>query len=274
MALLAIVVLKFTASSISLGSGFRGGLFFASLMIGAYVGRCYADATALIAFTARAEPAAMAVVGLAALGTGIVGAPMSMTFLALEMTGDFGVTLSAFIASLIVSLVVRGTFGYSFATWRFHLRGETIRSAHDVGWIRNLTVRSMMRADVRTVDAAMPIAAFRSSFPLGSAQRVIAVDGEQRYVGIVLVPDAHTASTNESDGTIRPLLRYPDFVLIPPMNAKAAAGIFEKAKAEELAVVDGLKTRKVVGLLTEGHLMRRYAEELEKAHRDIQGDVE
>ena len=26
-------------------------------------------------------------------------------------------------------------FGYSFATWRFHLRGETIRSAADIGWI-------------------------------------------------------------------------------------------------------------------------------------------
>ncbi|MCB1545544.1 MAG: chloride channel protein, partial [Rhodoblastus sp.] len=95
MALLAIVVLKFTASSVSLGSGFRGGLFFASLMIGAFVGRCYADGTEIVSFTARAEPAAMAVVGMTALGTGIVGAPMSMTFLALEMTGDFGVTLYA-----------------------------------------------------------------------------------------------------------------------------------------------------------------------------------
>ena len=36
--------------------------------------------------------------------------------------------------------VTRESFGYSFATWRFHLRGETIRSAADVGWIRDLTV--------------------------------------------------------------------------------------------------------------------------------------
>jgi CIC family chloride channel protein len=53
---------------------------------------------------------------------------------------------------------------------------------------------------------------------------------------------------------------------------KAAAEIFSQAKAEELAVVDGLKTRKVVGLLTEGYLMRRYAQELEKAHREVSGD--
>jgi len=35
--------------------------------------------------------------------------------------------------------VTRELFGYSFATWRFHLRGETIRSAADIGWLRDLT---------------------------------------------------------------------------------------------------------------------------------------
>ena len=48
-------------------------------------------------------------------------------------------------AVAVAGLLVRRMFGYSFATWRFHLRGETIRSAHDVGWIRNLTVDKLMR---------------------------------------------------------------------------------------------------------------------------------
>jgi len=42
--------------------------------------------------------------------------------------------------SAVVSVIVRRAFGYSFATWRLHLRGESIRSAQDVGWIRALTV--------------------------------------------------------------------------------------------------------------------------------------
>ena len=46
-------------------------------------------------------------------------------------------------------MTVRRTFGYSFATWRFHLRGESIRSAVDVGWMRNLTVGRMMRREIR-----------------------------------------------------------------------------------------------------------------------------
>ena len=60
-------------------------------------------------------------------------------------------------ASIMAAILVRETFGYSFSTWRFHLRGETIRSAHDVGWMRSLTVGSMMRKDVRTIDASTTI---------------------------------------------------------------------------------------------------------------------
>ncbi len=265
-ALLAIVVLKFTASSVSLGSGFRGGLFFASLMIGAYVGRCYADATALISFAARAEPAAMAVVGLAALGTGIIGAPMSMTFLALEMTGDFGVTLSAFIASLIVSLVVRGTFGYSFATWRFHLRGETIRGPHDIGWMRDLSVARMMRKDVRTLPEDTTIGQARIRVPLGTTKEVMLTDADGRYTGTVLVGDMHAAETDPTE-PIANLAQLQKAYLTPRATVRDALDMFAAQEADVLAVVTDDTNRRVIGRLSEAHTLRRYGEELEKRNR-------
>jgi len=59
----------------------------------------------------------------------------------------FWLTAAVLIAVIISAQVTRETFGYSFATWRFHLRGETIRSAADVGWLRELTVRRQAGAD-------------------------------------------------------------------------------------------------------------------------------
>ena len=61
----------------------------------------------------------------------------------------------------MAAVTVRELFGYSFATWRLHLRGETIRSAHDVGRIRVLSVGSLMRRDVRTVLGDTRVSAFR-----------------------------------------------------------------------------------------------------------------
>jgi CIC family chloride channel protein len=56
------------------------------------------------------------------------------------------------------------------------------------------------------------------------------------------------------------------------MNVKSAAETFARAGSEELAVVADFAERRVVGLLTESHLMRRYAEELEKASRELSGE--
>lgn len=265
-ALIAIAVLKITAASVSLGSGFRGGLFFASLMVGALIGRCYGDFTSWIDFGTHAQPVTMAVVGMTALGTGIVGAPMSMTFLALEMTGDFGIALAAFVASLIVTIVVRETFGYSFATWRFHLRGETIRGPHDVGWMRDLSVVRMMRKDVRTLLAATTIADARALAPLGAAKEVALVDEQDRYCGLVLVGDIHAAAFDPAE-PISKLAHYQTAFLTPRANIRDALDMFAANEADVLAVVTDDARRKVVGSLSEAHALRRYGEELEKRNR-------
>ena len=70
----------------------------------------------------------------------VVGGPLTMAFLALESTGSLPMTIAVLAACVVSALTVRRTFGYSFATWRFHLRGEAIRSAVDIGWVRSLTV--------------------------------------------------------------------------------------------------------------------------------------
>jgi CIC family chloride channel protein len=73
------------------------------------------------------------------------------------------------------------------------------------------------------------------------------------------------------DGTIGPLLKYRDRFLLPGLNVADAAQVFQRAESEELAVLDNLGNRNVVGLLTEKYLLRRYAEELDKGLKDLTG---
>jgi chloride channel protein, CIC family len=272
-ALLLVLALKAFASAVSIGSGFRGGLFFASLFMGALLGKLFAAVVPLVFATSALTPVTFAVVGMSSLAVTVVGGPMTMTFLALEMTGDFPITALALAAVVTASLTARKTFGYSFATWRFHLRGETIRSAHDIGWIRNLSVGRMMRTDVRTATLGTSLKTFRRDFPLGSAQRVVVVDETGAYAGIVLVADAYSDAVTDLEAKIDDLLRWQDAVLLPQMSAREAAGLFDSAESEALAVVDGPKTRGVVGLLTESHTLRRYSEELELRRREAAGET-
>jgi CIC family chloride channel protein len=267
-----VFVLKAAASIISLGTGFRGGLFFASLLLGALGGRLFAAAVGGLWPGLMLDVNVYAIIGMGAFSASIIGGPLTMTFIALESTGDFWLATAVLIAVIISTQITRQIFGYSFATWRFHLRGETIRSAADVGWIRDLTVGRMMRPDFHTVPRDTTIEAFRSRFPLGSTGQVIAVDPDGCYAGIVIVPEAHGVDT-ALEKPVDSVLHHRDTMLLPSMNVREAAAAFERAEAESLAVVDSAATRRVSGLLSEAHTLRRYAEESERRRRELLGEA-
>jgi chloride channel protein, CIC family len=265
-----LVVLKSVASAVSIGSGFRGGLFFASLFLGSLLGKFFAGVEFLVLPDHAAPMVVSAVVGMSALAVAIIGGPLTMGFLALEATGSLPLTIAVLGACVVSALTVRRTFGYSFATWRFHLRGEAIRSAVDVGWMRNLTVGRMMRREVRTVRTETPLASFRRDFPLGSTQRVVAIDNADQYAGIVYVAEAHA---DEADGhQVGDVLHHTNVVLLPQMTIKEAIAAFERAEGDALAVVDGAETRHVIGLLTEQYALRRYSDELDRSRRELSGE--
>ncbi len=267
-----IFVLKSLASMVSLGSGFRGGLFFASLLLGALGGQLFAIGLGAFFPGLHLDPDSYAIIGMCALSVSVIGGPLTMTFIALETTGDLWLTTAVVIAAIIAMQVTREFFGYSFATWRFHLRGETIRSAADVGWIRDLTVAQMMRADVRTTPVKSPIPTFREAFPLGSTNQVVAVDEDGRYAGMVIVAEAHAAELSAT-ASLRDILHHSDHMLLSQMTAQEAIAAFDRYEAEALAVVDSLERRQVTGLLSEAHALRRYSDASERQRRELLGEI-
>lgn len=264
-----LLVLKCLASGISLGFGFRGGLFFASLFMGSLVGALYAGLINLGVGDALVDPTSAALAGMAALAAAVVGAPMTMAMLVLEGTHDFVLASAVMAAVLVASTVVRQVFGYSFSTWRLHLRGESVKSARDVGWIHHLSAGRMMRREPATIDAAASVAEFRHRFPLGSGTRVVLLDENARYAGIVTVASVY------ADG-VKPEAVVADFAGNREVALRADADVvavmqrFDQTQSDEMAVVD--EHGQVLGVLSERFVRKRYAEELDKRQRELMGE--
>lgn len=265
--LVLLMLTKTAASVVALGFGFRGGLFFASLYLGSLLGRLCVVALYAAGVNVGIDPLTGALVGMGALAVAIIGGPFTMSFLVLETTGDFGLAAATLTASIVASLVVRETFGYSFSTWRLHLRGETIRSAHDVGWLQTLTAGRMMRTGTATIAAYATPAEFVERFPLGSTRRVVALDADGRYAGII--PVSAVYADGDKDLPVGRFAVLRDASLSPGMSIKEIMGVFDIAAGDELAVLDA--GGRLLGLLSETYATRRYAEELEKARRDLTG---
>jgi chloride channel protein, CIC family len=268
-----IIVLKLIACLISLASGFRGGLFFASLFVGSLLGKLFAALLLLAAPALAVDSTVSMLTGMATLGVAIVGGPLTMSFLVLEMTRNVDVTAVVLAGCIVTSICVRFMFGHSFSTWRLHLRGETISSATDVGWLRNLTVERMMRTDVGKVPSTTTIAACRREFVLGSRLAVVVVNNTDDYCGLVMLPELFSGELDAiaDDIQVVELARYSDVFLLPEMNIKTAMKIFDSAEAELLAVLESEDSRKVIGFLTESFARRRYVEEIDQATRGVLG---
>lgn len=269
--ILMIIVLKLSACLISLASGFRGGLFFASLFVGSMIGKLFAVVTSYPIFGLDVDPVASALTAMASLGVAIVGGPLTMSFLVLEMTGSLEVTAVILAACIATSVFVRAVFGHSFSTWRLHLRGETIRSANDVGWLRNLSVQQLMRKDTAIVKCTQTIENCRHQYPLGSCQAVFLVDEEDHYGGMVLLADLFSSDFDigAQRERIEGLAKYRNISLSPTMNVKVAMTLFDRAEAEILGVTDG--EGHVIGFLNESYARRRYAEELDQVAAGVLG---
>ena len=269
LTLAALILMKLTACLVSLASGFRGGLFFASLFVGALLGKGFALVAAALFPGFGLDPTACIYAGMGTLGVAIVGGPLTMTFLVLESSRDLGVAGGVLAACIATSLAVRATFGYSFSTWRLHLRGEDIRGAQDIGWLRELTVARLMDRAPEVARADETLRAFRARYPLGAAQVVLLEDAAGRYAGLLWVAEAHALGAEaDEDAPISAYARLADTTLSPEMDARGAIALFETAQADVLAVADAA-SGEILGVLGEAHVARRYADALDMAARGV-----
>lgn len=274
-ALTALLAAKILASALSLGSGFRGGLFSASLFMGGLFGSVLAELATRLAPGLEFDATLLTLVGMGSVAAGIVGAPVTMVLLVLESTQDLWAASGVLIGVVLSATVVRHAFGYSFATWRFHLKGVPIRGAQDVGWVRELSAARLMRRDAVVVPATLPVDELRRRHPLGSAKQVFAVDASGRYVGQVdmaLVHAPGAAGDEDAGRTVGDMAAAPDGFLLGNDDAQTAFHRFCTAEMETLPVLSDREARRVIGYVTEAFLLRRYSQELERIRAAETGD--
>jgi CIC family chloride channel protein len=196
----------------------------------------------------------------------IVGAPFTMVFLVLEATGDFPLTIGVLVSVITAATIVRLTFGYSFSTWRFHARGLGLRGAHDIGWIADLNVARMMRADPKVVPSDMSLRALRAKYPPGSAKRVFVVAPDGHYAGWVDMAALHDPQFDDvvDEAAVADVVGPAGVYLLPSENVRTALARFEQSQSEILPVLSARADPRVIGYMTEAYALKRYAQELER----------
>jgi chloride channel protein, CIC family len=115
LVLIAIPFAKILATSLSIGSGGSGGIFGPGMVIGAALGAAFWAAlhsVPALAGSVGPSPAIFALVGMVAVFGSVAHAPIAMTLMVAEMTGNLAVVPPAMLALAIAAIIVGRTTIY------------------------------------------------------------------------------------------------------------------------------------------------------------------
>lgn len=104
--LFLLLIFKIIATALTLGSGGSGGIFSPSLFIGSLTGIIIGNLFYQFLPFAASSPALYALIGMAAVISGVIRAPLTATFIILEFTHNYNLILVLLIAALISDQLV------------------------------------------------------------------------------------------------------------------------------------------------------------------------
>ncbi len=248
---LGLLGAKTLASAASLGAGFRGGLFSASLLIGAILGQVVAWVAPFVPGAPPVDPALCAVIGMASVGASIIGSPLTMIFLVLETTGDYEAAIVVAIGAVTASFLTDRLFGYSFATWRFQQRGLAIEGGHDVSRLTACPITPIIKPPKRSIAANADLDDVLRAVSTAGARGTAVYRYDGSFAGLV---DPRLVEAIEGEEIRLPivaaeLVYETNPAVTPKTNLADLIDIFRTDDRATISVMDPTDGRNLVGVI-------------------------
>jgi chloride channel protein, CIC family len=262
---LALIFTKIIATAVTLGSGGIGGTFAPSLFIGAMVGATFGAAVhgMLPDWTASSETYAL--VGMAALASAVMQAPLTSILILFEMTKDYTIVLPSMVCCIVATYTMRRFTKNSIYVQSLLNRDINIQHGKATSILSAMFVRDVMTRDVVTIPEEMP---FKKILEIVSYSRHLyypVVDREGDMVGIISFSDIRDAAQEEGmeeTATARDLATADVVTLKPNHNLNEALTLFSELGVDQIPVVNVGDSKKVIGLLRRSDVQAVYNREI------------
>ena len=186
--LFVLILLKAVATATTIGSGGVGGTFGPSLIIGGLSGYFIAMLCNQLGMPPQ-DTANFALVGMAAVMTGVMHAPFMATFLIADITGGYGLLVPLLIASAVTYLCVSPFERHSIYARKLAAQGDLLTHDKDASAWHLLDMKSLIETNfvvVRTGDMLRDLVdavqnSRRNIFPV--------LSDDDKFMGIIILDD-------------------------------------------------------------------------------------
>ena len=246
--LILLAIAKATATVVCLGSGFGGGIFSPSLVLGALVGSAFGLIAGGFFPNLGSLTSVYALLAMAAVAACTLGAPISTIIMVFELTADYGITFALMVTVAIASLIFHQLHWHSFFSWQLLRRGIDLYARHDQRVLASRKVAEVMRPEVVTVGLDADLDHLKSMF-LHRHLPIFVVDGSGALVGTIHFEDLADAAfepDQDQPPTARDLVHRLPVALTPEDDLEKALRVCEANHEEHMPVVKDETGKEVV----------------------------
>ena len=186
--LFAVILLKGIATSVTTGSGGVGGTFGPSLFLGGISG--FFVATIINEFDiASLSTSNFALVGMAAVMTGVMHAPLMSTFLIAEITGGYELFAPLLIASAVSYMAVYPFEKHSIYTKKLAKHGDLITHDKDKSALSLMNMGRLIETNFTVMRDGEKMYDLIKAIENSSRNIFPVLDDNDKFLGVVVLDD-------------------------------------------------------------------------------------
>ena len=186
--LVLLIILKPVATAATIGSGGVGGTFGPSLVLGGLSGYFIA----LLSNTMGLPPqntANFALVGMAAVMTGVMHAPFMATFLIAEITGGYGLLVPLLTASAVTYLCITPFERHSIYARKLAERGDLLTHDKDASAWRLLNMQSLIETNFVVVRSGDKLRDLVDAIQNSKRNLFPVLSDDDKFLGVIVLDD-------------------------------------------------------------------------------------
>ena len=251
--LIALLVGKLILTSACIGFGFFGGTFSPALFLGGIVGALVFQLP-----ITNLHPdliSVLAVSGMAAVSSSVIGAPITAIILVLELTGSYDYAIAATFPIVICSFISSRLFGNSLFDKQLISRGVAITKGREQILLNEVLIEDYVNIDfTKFNENTSKDEAIKSMIKLNTTEGYM-ISKENRYIGKISLINL----VNEDKPNLNHYVEKKALVIDPKSNLLQVIKSLSTFVGESIPIVNQ-KTNKMIGIISENDVLAAYLE--------------
>ena len=186
--LLLLILLKAVATAVTIGSGGVGGTFGPSLIMGGLTGYLAYMLIGVAGFDGLSA-STFALIGMAAVMTGVMQAPLMSTFLIAEITGSWTLMLPLLLTSAVTYICVNPFEKHSIYARDLAKHGDLLTHDKDASAWQLINMRELIETNFVIVRIGDTLGDLVEAIKYSKRNLFPVLDGEDKFVGVIVLDD-------------------------------------------------------------------------------------